>query len=68
MTLDHNDPSTVYMSIPVLGTYGEVFEIHQCVIAHDVAIAEINQVTENTTHNNVRPFVIRHALWAKRMN
>lgn len=61
MSLDHNDPSTVYISIPVQGKYGEVFEIHQCVIADDGSICNIDQVTENSTQNNVRPFVVRHA-------
>lgn len=62
MTLDHADPSTVYMSIPSRGKHGDdIFEIHQFVIAADGAIAQSYQVTENSAKNNVRPFVVRNA-------
>jgi hypothetical protein len=61
MTLDHDNPSIVYASIPVQGRYGQVFEIFKYIINDDGSMASILQITQNSPKNNVRPFVVINA-------
>ncbi|WP_127490705.1 BNR repeat-containing protein [Paenibacillus glycanilyticus] len=61
MILDHANPSTVYMSKPVEGQHGSIFEILKCDIAEDGSITNLIPITKNSAKNNVRPFVVRNA-------
>ncbi len=58
MTLDEANPKIVYCSLPVSGTYGSVYEIKKFVIDDSGNVSSSEQITSNSTLNNVRPWVI----------
>jgi hypothetical protein len=61
MAIDDSIPSTVYCSVPVTGTSGVVYEIMKYTIAADGSIASTEQLTTNSTLNNVRPYIIANS-------
>jgi hypothetical protein len=61
MAIDDSIPNTVYCSVPVTGTSGSVYEIMKYTIAADGSIASTEQVTTNSTLNNVRPYIITNS-------
>ncbi|MFC1564753.1 glycoside hydrolase family 88 protein [candidate division KSB1 bacterium] len=56
IVLDHSDPSVVYLSRQVNG----IFEIEKWVTNDLGATWNTEIITSGSTHNNVRPFVIRN--------
>jgi hypothetical protein len=58
MALDDENPNVVYCSVPVAGTSGTVFEIIKYTISETGIVTNTEQITTNSTLNNVRPFVI----------
>ncbi len=61
MAIDDSNPNIVYCSVPVAGTSGTVYEIKKFTIGTDGSIASSEQVTTNSTLNNVRPFMIANS-------
>lgn len=61
MAIDDSTPNIVYCSVPVTGTSGKVYEIIKYSLDTDGAITSTEQVTTNSTLNNVRPYVITNA-------
>jgi hypothetical protein len=55
MSLDHNNPSVIYLSKPVNG----VFEIQRWVTSDLGKSWTSSQITRASTRNNVRPFAVR---------
>ncbi len=56
IVLDHQDPSRIFMARNIKG----VFEIEHWKTDNNGIDWEITPVTENSTYDNVRPFVVRH--------
>ena len=61
MALDDADASIVYCSVPVVGTYGTVYEIVKYTIGADGTKTDSTQITTNSTLNNARPFIVAHS-------
>jgi len=61
MAIDDSNPAIIYCSVPVAGTSGTVYEIMKYTIASDGTIASTEQITTNSTFNNVRPFIIANS-------
>ncbi|WP_083985178.1 BNR-4 repeat-containing protein [Geofilum rubicundum] len=57
MALDGENPNIVYCSVPVDGTYGEVYEIVKYTINTDGTVSN-EAITWNSEKNNVRPYYI----------
>jgi hypothetical protein len=55
VTLDHADPSVVYLSRKIKG----VFEIEKWTTRDDGKTWKSEALTTNSAHHNVRPFVVR---------
>ncbi|MDD5185256.1 MAG: BNR-4 repeat-containing protein [Paludibacter sp.] len=62
MALDDSHPEIVYCSVPVSGTSGTVYEIMKYTMATDGTIASTEQITFNSTLNNVRPFIVSNSV------
>jgi len=56
LTLDHTDPSVVYLSRPVNG----VREIERWTTADSGKTWKSKAITSGSAHDNIRPFVVRH--------
>mgnify|MGYP000993831646 CR=1 FL=1 len=56
LALDHNNPNVVYVSRPIEGKYGSVYEIEK-LVSHDngATFTERIQITRDSEKNNVRP-------------
>lgn len=54
IVLDHNDPSQVYLSREKNG----VFEIEKWTTSDEGKTWDVTEITRNSTHDNVRPFVV----------
>jgi len=61
MAIDDSNPNIVYCSVPVVGTSGTVFEIVKYSIGTDGTVTSTEQITTNSTLNNVRPFIIANS-------
>jgi len=61
MAIDDSNPNIIYCSVPVVGTSGTVYEIMKYTIATDGTIASTQQITTNSTLNNVRPFIVANS-------
>jgi hypothetical protein len=61
MAIDDANPSVVYCSVPVVGTAGTVYEIMKYTIGTTGAITATEQITTNSTLNNVRPFMVKNS-------
>lgn len=58
MAIDDANTNIVYCSVPIVGTFGTVFEIWKYVMAPNGTVASSQAITRNSRLNNVRPFVI----------
>ncbi len=61
LTFDHNadDANVIYLSIPTMGTYGNIFEIYRWESDdHGATWTTREPITENSKINNVRPNAI----------
>ncbi len=57
--LDPENPHIIYLSIPTTGTSGKkIYEIWKYTLNDAGAITAKEQITRNSTKNNVRPFVL----------
>lgn len=56
--LDPQNPGTMYVSRPTPGEYGNVHEIWKYTISDDGRISSSEQLTRNSTKNNVRPYML----------
>jgi len=61
MAIDDSNPNIVYCSVPVVGAGGTVYEIMKYTIGTDGAITATEQITTNSTLNNVRPFLVANS-------
>ena len=61
MALDKNDLSSVYISVPVKGIHGTVFEIQKVELSQKNGILlQTSTVTYNSEKNNVRPYMVQN--------
>ncbi len=59
MSIDTDNPNVMYCSKPVEGLFGKVWEIFKYTMSADgTEIVSVEQITENSMKNNVRPWVI----------
>ncbi len=58
MALDPSDPNIVYVSKPVAGAAGEIFEICKYKIGEDGAAVMESTVTQDSEKGNVRPYIL----------
>ena len=59
MSIDVDNPNVIYVSKPVDGLFGNIWEIFKYTMSDDGATVELaEQITENSPKNNVRPWVI----------
>ncbi|MDD4970580.1 MAG: BNR-4 repeat-containing protein [Paludibacter sp.] len=61
MAIDDANPNIVYCSVPVVGTSGTVYEIMKYTIGTTGAITATEQITTNSTLNNIRPFLVKNS-------
>jgi hypothetical protein len=61
MAIDDSNPNIVYCSVPVTGTSGSVYEIIKYTIGTDGNITSTEQITTNSSLNNVRPYIITNS-------
>ncbi|MDD4993733.1 MAG: BNR-4 repeat-containing protein [Paludibacter sp.] len=61
LAIDDANPNIVYASIPVTGTSGSVYELMKYTIGADGTITSSEQITTNSTLNNVRPFIVANS-------
>ena len=61
MALDDSNPEIVYCSVPIAGTSGTVYELMKYVIGTNGSITSSEQITSNSTLNNVRPFIVNNS-------
>ncbi|MBN2167120.1 MAG: BNR-4 repeat-containing protein [Marinilabiliaceae bacterium] len=61
MAIDDSAPNVVYCSVPVTGTSGTVYEIMKYTIDNEGAVASTEQITINSTLNNVRPYIVTNS-------
>lgn len=58
MTIDKSNPHDVYVSMPVNGVFGKVFEIVKFTLNEDYTeVINTEYITENSRENNVRPYI-----------
>lgn len=58
MTIDKTNPHDVYVSMPVNGVFGKVFEIVKFTLNDDyTAVTNTEYITENSRENNARPYI-----------
>lgn len=61
MALDKNDLSALFVSLPVQGRHGKVFEIHRYDLnSEGTEVIDSNPVTFNSEKNNVRPYMVQN--------
>ncbi|MBQ8002966.1 MAG: BNR repeat-containing protein [Clostridia bacterium] len=59
MSIDVDNPEIIYVSKPVDGLFGKVWEIFKYTMSEDgKTVVSTEQITENSPKNNVRPWVI----------
>ncbi len=58
MTLDQQSPSELYVSKPVEGDNGSIYEIWHYTVSDDGTVTASEAITENSQKNNVRPFIV----------
>lgn len=59
LSIDTDNPNVIYGSVPVKGVFGEVYEIIRYTMSDDGReILDREQITRNSTVNNVRPYSI----------
>ena len=58
MAIDHADANIIYVSLPVQGDYGQVYELFKVTLTDNGEIKSKEQITRNSRLNNVRPYVI----------
>jgi|GEM_PF-781845 len=59
LAIDPANPRVFYTSIPIQGVFGNVYEIVRYTLNEDFTeVIAIEQITQNSRKNNVRPFVI----------
>ncbi|MBR5535043.1 MAG: BNR-4 repeat-containing protein [Clostridia bacterium] len=59
MTIDTDNPNVFYVSKPVAGVFGNIFEIVKYTMSADgTSVLSSEQITENSLKNNVRPWII----------
>ncbi|HEY6914175.1 MAG TPA: BNR repeat-containing protein, partial [Paludibacter sp.] len=61
MAIDDSNPNVVYCSVPVNGTSGSIYEIMKYTIGANGTIASTEQITTNSTLNNVRPYIVTNS-------
>ncbi|MFT3752969.1 MAG: BNR-4 repeat-containing protein [Paludibacter sp.] len=61
MAIDDSNPNIVYCSVPVNGASGSIYEIIKYTIGGDGTIASTEQITANSTLNNVRPYIVTNS-------
>ncbi len=58
MTIDKTNPHEVYVSMPVNGAFGKVFEIVKFTLNEDyTAVVNTEYITKDSRENNVRPYL-----------
>jgi hypothetical protein len=58
MAIDVSNPNVIYCSVPVNGSYGQIYEIIKYTISDDGDKIINASVTKNSTKNNARPYCI----------
>ena len=58
MAIDKASSDIIYVSVPVEGRHGRVYELKKIKMAPDGTIASTEQLTSDSPKNNIRPFVI----------
>ncbi len=59
MSIDVDNPNVIYCSKPVEGLFGKIWEIFKYTMSADgTEIVSVEQITENSMKNNVRPWVL----------
>ncbi|MGQ1947854.1 BNR-4 repeat-containing protein [Geofilum sp. OHC36d9] len=61
MAIDDGTPNNVYCSVPVTGASGEVYEIIKYTLDGDGVVVSNEQITQNSTLNNVRPYIVTNS-------
>jgi len=61
MAIDDSNPNIVYCSVPVTGTSGSIYEIMKYTIGTDGVVAATEQITSNSTLNNIRPYIVTNS-------
>lgn len=59
MAIDPDSTDVVYCSAPVEGSHGNVYEIIKLRLDAEGKIIEREEITRNSTHNNIRPYVLQ---------
>ncbi|MFT3739369.1 MAG: BNR-4 repeat-containing protein [Breznakibacter sp.] len=58
MAIDDQHPEEIYCSLPIEGKSGKVYELVKFTINPDGSMAPADTITANSTHNNVRPYIV----------
>lgn len=58
MTIDPENPKTVYLSVPTHGANGKIYEIWKYTVDDSGKVIDKVAVTSNSLKNNVRPYVL----------
>lgn len=58
MAIDDSEPNVVYCSVPVTGASGVVYELIKYTIGVDGTLSSEEQITTNSSLNNVRPYIV----------
>lgn len=58
MSIDATDPMVIYGSVPTNGEYGSVYELKKFTVASNGELTSTQQLTFNSSKNNIRPFSI----------
>ncbi|MBQ7876280.1 MAG: BNR-4 repeat-containing protein [Clostridia bacterium] len=59
MSIDVDNPNVIYVSKPVDGLFGKIWEVFKYTMSDDgKEVVSTEQITENSPKNNVRPWVI----------
>lgn len=58
MSLNPANPHEIYVSLPTTGTNGKKYEIYKMTVDESGSNVTKEQLTQNSSYNNVRPYVI----------
>nr|WP_319400151.1 BNR-4 repeat-containing protein [uncultured Carboxylicivirga sp.] len=61
MAIDEMNTNVVYCSVPVNGEHGKVYELQKYVLNNNGSIASVEQVTQNSELNNIRPYIVTNS-------
>jgi len=61
LAIDPDNTDMVYCSAPVKGSHGNVYEIIKLRLDVQGNIIEREELTRNSTHNNIRPYVLQNS-------